>query len=67
MNTERDTVVQVVVSTAVVVLFTLVILIIGVRYYTDRGFEPLGAIALVGAVAGFVIVMSLAGYFIVGR
>lgn len=66
MDIERDTVVEIAISVTAVVLFALAILAIGTQYY-DNGFSQEGAVALVGAVAGFVVVMSIAGYVLAGR
>jgi hypothetical protein len=66
MNIERDTVVEIAVSTTAVVLFTIAIIVVGSLYY-NNGFSPPGAIALVGTVAGFVVLMSVVSYFLAGR
>lgn len=68
MNIERDTVVEIVVSVAAVVLFTLAILVVGSMYYTDtNGFSQPGAIALVGSIAGFIVLMLFVSYILAGR
>ena len=66
MNIERDTMVEITVSTTAVVLFTIAIIVVGSQYYTN-GFSPPGAIALVGTVAGFVVLMLIVSYFLAGR
>lgn len=66
MTIEREMVVQIAVSTTIVVLFSLAIVAVGVLYYSD-GFTSQGAIALVGTIAGFIVIMSLASYFLIGR
>jgi hypothetical protein len=67
MNLERDTVVEIAVSFTAVVLFTTTMIVIGRQYYNANGFSPSGAIALVGAIAGFVVLMSVVSYFLAGR
>ena len=66
MNLERDTVVEIAVSVAAVVLFTIAMIVIGNLYYTN-GFSPSGAVALVGAIAGFVVLMLIVSYVLAGR
>jgi hypothetical protein len=68
MNIERDTVVEIAVSVAAVVLFALAIIAIGGTYYTrTTGFSEQGAIVLVGAIGGFVILMLFVRYFLATR
>lgn len=69
MNIERDTVVEIVVSVTAVVLFTLAILVIGGMYYNTNtgGFSQQGAIALVGSIAGFIVLMLFVSYILAGR
>jgi uncharacterized membrane protein YcjF (UPF0283 family) len=66
MNIERDTVVEIAVSTTAVVLFTIALIGVGSLYY-NNGFSPSGAIALVSTVAGFVVLMLVVSYFLAGR
>lgn len=66
MNMERDTVVEIAVSTTAVVLFTVAMVIIGSLYYT-KGFSPSGAVALVGSIGGFIVLMLAVSYFLAGR
>ncbi|WP_254542984.1 DUF7472 family protein [Halomarina pelagica] len=62
MALEREALVEIVVSVAAVGLFIAVIVGIGVTYNGATGLSNEGALALVGSIAGFVIVMSLLGY-----
>ncbi|MFC7155918.1 hypothetical protein ACFQPA_10675 [Halomarina halobia] len=62
MALEREALVEIVVSVAAVGLFIAVIVGIGVTYNGSTGLSNEGAFALVGSIAGFVIVMSLLGY-----
>lgn len=66
MNLERDTAVEIAVSVAAVVLFMIAMVIVGNQYYTN-GFSPSGAIALVGAIGGFVVLMLLVSYYLADR
>lgn len=66
MNIERDTVVEIAVSTTAVVLFTIAMVVIGNRYYTNE-FTPSGSVALVIAIGGFVVLMSIVSYFLASR
>jgi hypothetical protein len=66
MNIERDTAVEIVVSVAAVVLFTIAMVVIGNQYYTN-GFSPTGAITLVVAIGGFVVLMLLVSYVLSSR
>jgi hypothetical protein len=66
MATERETVVEIAVSVVSVGLFIAVIVGIGSTYNSD-GLTNAGALALIGAIAGFVVLMSLVAYFLAGR
>lgn len=66
MATERETVVEIAVSVVSVGLFIAVIVGIGSTYNSD-GLTNQGALALIGAIAGFVVLMSLVAYFLAGR
>lgn len=66
MATERETVVEIAVSVVSVGLFIAVIVGIGSTYNSD-GLTNEGALALIGAIAGFVVLMSLVAYFLAGR
>lgn len=60
MDVDRNTVVEIAVSVGAVVLFVAVIVAIG-DAYNRGGLSTDGGMALVGAIAGFVVVMSLLG------
>jgi len=66
MATERETLVEIVVSVVSVGLFIAVIVGIGSAYNSD-GLSNEGALALVAAIGGFVVLMSLVAYFLAGR
>ncbi|MFB6172375.1 MAG: hypothetical protein ABEJ23_07555 [Haloarculaceae archaeon] len=67
MDVERETVVEVVASIIAVGLFVAVIVGIGVAYSGGADFTDQGALALVVAIAGFVLAMAGVGYFLAGR
>lgn len=60
MDADRETVVEIVVSVVAVGLFVAVILAIG-ETYNQGGLSTDGGMALVGAIAAFVVLMSLVG------
>ncbi|MEF8791209.1 MAG: hypothetical protein V5A61_13880 [Haloarculaceae archaeon] len=66
MEIERETMVEIAVSVGAVVLFVALIVGIGVTY-GGRGLSAQGGVALLGAMAGFVLLMSVIGYFLAGR
>lgn len=61
MDVERETVVEIAVSVGSVGLFVLLIVSVGVLFGTDGGFTETGALALVGAIVVFVLVMAGVG------
>lgn len=61
MDVERETVVEVAVSMVTVGLFVALIVGVGMLYSTDGGFTETGALALVGAIVLFVLVMAGVG------
>lgn len=67
MDVERETVVEIAASGAAVALFVVVIVAIGTTYSAGDDLTSQGALALVGAITGFVFVMALVGYFLSGR
>jgi len=67
MDIERETVVEIAVSVAAVALFVAVIVGIGATYGTPSELSDTGALALVGAIVGFVFLMTGIGYFLSGR
>ncbi len=60
MEIERGRVLELIASVAVVLTFVGIIIAIGQTYNTDAS-EPGGGLIFVGAIAGFVIVMSIVG------
>ena len=60
MDVDRDTLVEIVVSVGAVGLFVAVIVAIG-SVYNEGGLSEVGALALVGAIVLFVILMSAVG------
>lgn len=66
MSTERNPVRDITLAGGAVLLFTIVVIIIS-RFYYNNGFSPTGGIWLVGAVAGFVLVLLFSGYFFLNR
>lgn len=67
MDVEREMVVEIAASAAAVGLFVAVIVGIGTAYGGGADLTNQGAIALVVAITGFVLVMALVGYFLAGR
>ena len=57
---ERDRLIEILVSVTAVGVFVGVLILIGSRY-NDDGFGPDGGVALMGAIVGFVIVMTAIG------
>ena len=66
MEIERETVLEVAVSIGAVVVFVALIIGIGVTY-GGRGLSSQGGVALLVAIAGFVLLMTAIGYFLAGR
>ncbi|WP_336343059.1 DUF7472 family protein [Halalkalicoccus ordinarius] len=60
MDVDRDTVVEIAVSVGAVALFIAVIVVIG-DVYNRGGLSTDGGMALVGAITGFVVLMSVLG------
>ncbi|MFC6837117.1 DUF7472 family protein [Halomarina ordinaria] len=67
MALEREALLEIAVSIVAVGLFIAVIVGIGVTYNGSTGLSNEGAIALIASIGGFVLVMSLVGYFLAGR
>lgn len=61
---ERETLVEVVVSSTAVVLFLVAIIAVGLVYPNLSGAGPL---ALIGSIVFFVVVMAAAGYWLAGQ
>jgi hypothetical protein len=66
MEIERETVLEIVVSVGAVLVFVAIMIGIGVTY-GGRGLTSQGGVALLVSIAGFVLVMTLVGYFLAGR
>ncbi|XVH32915.1 DUF7472 family protein [Haloferacaceae archaeon DSL9] len=58
---------QIVVSVAAVGLFLTVVVGIGMNYNGGSGLPETGAIALVGSLFGFIVLMALVGFFLSRR
>ncbi|PSQ11453.1 hypothetical protein BRC93_05580 [Halobacteriales archaeon QS_5_70_15] len=66
MEIERETLLEIAVSVGAVVFFVAVIVGIGVAY-GGRVLSDQGGLALLAAIAGFVLLMTGIGYFFAGR
>lgn len=66
MDIERETLVEVVVSTLAVGGFIVATAAIGLTY-GDGGLSEAGAFALVGLIVAFIVLMGAAGYWLSGR
>jgi hypothetical protein len=66
MEIERETLVEIVTSVGAVLLFVVVLFAIGV-VFNDNGFSQSGALALVGAIVGFILLMSGVAFFLSTR
>ena len=67
MEMERETVIEIVVSVGAVGLFLAAIVAIGTTYGEGGLLGEQGGTALVGAIAAFIVLMSLVGYWLSGR
>jgi len=67
MEIERETLVEIVTSAGAVLLFVVVLFVIGVLFGTNGGFSQSGALALVGAIVGFILLMSGVAFFLSTR
>lgn len=65
MDVERETIVEVVVSVLAVGGFIAAVVAIGSTYGAELGEQ--GALALVGLLVGFILVMTAAGYWLSAR
>ena len=63
MDVERETLVEVVVAVVAVAVFIVILLAMGVVFSTS-GFSGTGGLALVGTIALFVVVMTIAGFWL---
>lgn len=63
MELERDTVREIIVSTAAVVLFVAAVVVIGATY-TKESLSSQGALALVGTIIAFVLLMGVVGFWL---
>lgn len=65
---ERETLIEATVSVIAVAMFLVVIVLVGVLYDgANHKLVGIGPFALIGSVAFFIVVMSLAGYFLAGQ
>ncbi len=67
MEIERETLVEIVTSAGAVLLFVVVLFVIGVLFNDNGGFNQSGALALVGAIVGFILLMSAVAFFLSTR
>lgn len=67
MEIERETLVEIVTSAGAVLLFVVVLFVIGVLFNSNGGFSQSGALALVGAIVGFILLMSGVAFFLSTR
>lgn len=61
MDVERETIIEVAVAVAAVGAFVTVLLLIGWSF--GNGLNGTGALAVIGSMVGFVILMALVGYW----
>ena len=66
MEMERETVLEIAVSVGAVGVFVAIIVGIGVTY-GGRGLSSQGGVALLAAIAGFVLLMTGVGFFLARR
>ncbi|MFW5955874.1 MAG: DUF7472 family protein [Halorhabdus sp.] len=64
---DQETLLQVVVSSVIVLAFIAVLAVLSTTYSVDGGMNETGGYALVAALLGFVLVMSGAGLWITRR
>lgn len=64
MDTERETVLQIVISAAAVLLFVAAAALVSQTYMDGTSIEPTGGIALVGVIGLFIVVMTAAGLWL---
>lgn len=67
MEIERETLVEIVVSVGAVGLFVAAIITIGVTFGEEGHLDEAGGLALVGAIALFIVLMTVVGYWFSGR
>lgn len=65
MDVERETLVEAGTATAVVGLFVAVMVVAGTM--STEGLSPTGAYTVIGGIVAFVLVMSIAGYWLTLR
>lgn len=63
MEVEREAVVQAISAVLGVGVFVVMMLLIGIRY-ENEGLPSEGALALVGALVGFILIMSVIGVWL---
>lgn len=66
MEIERETLIEIVVSTGAVGIFIAVLLTVGTQF--EQGdFTGQGAFLLIGSIAFFVVLMAVVGYWLSGK
>lgn len=66
MEIERETMLEIAVSVGAVIVFVALIVGIGATY-GGQGLSSEGGIALLAAIAGFVLLMTAVGFFLARR
>ena len=66
MDPDRDTVTEIAVSVAGVLVFIAALVVVG-QLFNDGGFSPTGGLALVALVAGFIVVFTGIGWWLSTR
>jgi hypothetical protein len=64
MDIERRTIVEAVAATVPVVIAAVALVFVGTTYTTDTGFSPQGGQVVVGVLAGFILLVTLAGLYL---
>ena len=67
MEIERETMLEIAISVGAVLVFVALIVGIGTTYGAGRVLSGQGGIALLGAMGGFILLMTVVGYFLAGR
>ena len=67
MDLDRETVTEIVVSVAGVLVFIVALVVVGLSYHGDGGLTPTGGLVLVGLVVAFILVFTGIGWWLSGR